>query len=150
MGDWGLVNRFGEDPDELVTLKGHQDGALYLVRGLQDEGFDPMHSTEQMRPARITHTFAGVAVHLDWDKREFDTPFIPMPIDPFGPRDRRPEGLAGNAYAALTQVCFCIGRRYRKGITCYSLEGRACRWDRVVAYPEYELGPQLGPSSYGK
>jgi hypothetical protein len=114
MANFGLENRFGEDPERVVTLKGHQAGALHLVRGLQDEGFDPTYSTEQLHPGGLTHTFAGVAVHLDWDKREFETPFVPFPIDPFGPRARRAEGLGpmepGNPLPLSPKRAFALGR----------------------------------------
>jgi hypothetical protein len=87
-------NLFGEDPDRLVPVAGHPEGAKHLVRGLMNEGFDPTYSLEPMHPDGLAHTFKGVVVHLDWDKRQFTTPVVPVSVDPFGPRQRGQDGLA--------------------------------------------------------
>ena len=70
--------------DKTVTVPGHQEGALYLARGLQSEGFDPTYSVESMAPNGLAHTFGGVFTHLDWDKHEYATPVIPVSVDMFG------------------------------------------------------------------
>ncbi len=87
-------NFFGEDADRLVTIPGHQDGAKYLVKGLVDQGFDPTYSLEPMHQDGLAHTFKGVAVHLDWDKRQLATPIVPVSVDPFGPRQRGQDGMS--------------------------------------------------------
>lgn len=87
-------NIFGEDGDKVVTLKGHPQGARYLVRGLAEAGFDPTYSLQPMHPNGLAHTFTGVVVHLDWDRREFAIPVVPVSIDPFGPRQRGQDGMA--------------------------------------------------------
>lgn len=87
-------NVFGEDGDKAVTLPGHQEGAKHLVRGLVESGFDPTYSLQPFHPNGLAHTFTGVTVHLDWDRRRFQTPIVPVSVDPFGPRQRGQDGLA--------------------------------------------------------
>jgi hypothetical protein len=87
-------NVFGEDADQLVTLQGHPAGARHLVKGLAEAGFDPTYSLEPMHPNGLAHTFSGVVVHLDWDKRQFATPVVPVSVDPFGARQRGQDGMA--------------------------------------------------------
>src|SRR6185503_21361144 len=53
----------------------------------------PTYALQSMHPNGITHTFCGAIAHLDWDKRQFADRVVPIPIDPFGPRERAPEGL---------------------------------------------------------
>jgi len=87
-------NVFGEDPERVVTLPGHPAGAKHLVKGLAESGFDPTYSLEPLHPNGLAHTFSGVVVHLDWDKRRFGTPVVPVSVDPFGPRQRVSDGMS--------------------------------------------------------
>jgi hypothetical protein len=84
----------GENVERVFTVKGHPEGAKHLVRGLQQTGFDPTYSLEPMHPAGFAHTFCGVTCHLDWEKREFATPVVPISLDPFGPRQRGADGCS--------------------------------------------------------
>ena len=62
-------NVFDEDPDKVVTVRGHPAGAKHLVKGLAEAGFDPTYSLQPLHQNGLAHTFAGVVVHLDWDRR---------------------------------------------------------------------------------
>jgi len=86
-------NVFGEDQDRVVKVQGHPEGAFTLVRALQKAEMYPTYALQSMHPNGITHTFCGAITHLDWDKRRFADRIVPIPIDPFGPRERAPEGL---------------------------------------------------------
>jgi hypothetical protein len=105
---------FGQDFDREVDLPGHPEGAGHLIRGLQDAGFDPTYSTEALHPTGLAHTFCGVVTHLDWGRWEFKTPFVPFPIDPFGLRQRGPDGcepLTGKTLPPISsQRAFDLGR----------------------------------------
>ena len=88
-------NYFGEDPEREDVLVGHREGALHLVRALQDEGSNPLYTLEQMNPNGLSHNAFATAVHLDWDKLEFRTPIVPVAVDPFGfLRTRNSEGMS--------------------------------------------------------
>ena len=102
----------GMDTDRMDTLPGHREGALHLVRKLQDRGLNPFYTLEayggdapgaqsasgqagQVTPVRGRHNLISAAVHLDWDKRELKTPIVPMGFDPFGfCRTRNDRGLS--------------------------------------------------------
>ncbi|MEE8517667.1 MAG: hypothetical protein V3S98_00910 [Dehalococcoidia bacterium] len=105
---------FGQDFDREVELAGHPEGARHLIRGLQDAGFDPAYSTETMHPTGLAHTFCGVVTHLDWGSWEFKTPFVPVSLDPFGLRQRGPDGcepLTEKTLPPITaQRAFDLGR----------------------------------------
>lgn len=88
-------NYFEEDPDKLETLLGHPEGAFHLVRKLQDQGFNPLYTLESMHANGLGHNAIATAMHLDWDKREFKRPIVPIAVDPFGfLRTRNNEGLS--------------------------------------------------------
>ena len=102
-------NLLGEDPDRVDTLPGHPEGAMHLIRALQDRGLNPFytlepysggapgqqHSPAQQQPVGGRHNLLSISVHLDWERREFKTPIVPVGFDPFGfCRTRNDEGLS--------------------------------------------------------
>jgi hypothetical protein len=88
-------NYWEEDPDRVDTIYGHPEAAAYLTRKLQDAGLNPLCCPESMAPLGLGHNALAGVVHLDWDRREFKTPFIPIGVDPFGFfRTRNNEGLS--------------------------------------------------------
>ena len=110
-------NVFGEDPDRVDVLRGHPEGALHLVRALQDRGFNPLYTLEPLIPdaGRPRHSLLAAALHLDWDRREFKTPIVPMGFDPFGfLRTRTERGLSpwdrGLPRPLLPSEAFELGR----------------------------------------
>ena len=98
-------NYFEEDPEREDTLLGHREGALHLIRALQDRGLNPFYTLEPLAPAPAAipgqpvfplgrHNLLAAAVHLDWGRLEFKTPIVPIGVDPFGfCRVRNNEGL---------------------------------------------------------
>jgi hypothetical protein len=81
--------------EEVVTIPGHQPAALYLANGLQKEGFDVTYSLETSHANGLAHTHAGVVTHLDWHKRTFKTPIVPVSVDMFAfMRERNAGGLS--------------------------------------------------------
>lgn len=95
---YGIVNDpdnfFREDPNKTVTVRGHRNAAFGLVNGLNEHGFDPAYSLDSRHPNGLGHTVVGALVHLDWAKREFEVPLVPLAIDPFGPRERAVDGMS--------------------------------------------------------
>jgi hypothetical protein len=89
-------NYHEEDPDRVDTIKLHKEAALYLVRHLQDAGLNPVFAMESMNQTNgLGHNCLAALLHTDWDNREFKTPIVPIPIDPFGfLRTRNNEGLS--------------------------------------------------------
>jgi hypothetical protein len=88
-------NYWEEDPDRVDTIYGHPEAAAYLTRKLQDAGLNPLCCPESMAPLGLGHNALAGVVHLDWDRHEFKTPFIPIGVDPFGFfRTRNNEGLS--------------------------------------------------------
>lgn len=90
-------NYWGKDPDRVDTLLGHRSGALYLVRALQDAGFDPLYTLEPFNPtnAMARLNLRALAPSFEWDKPEFKWPVVPIAVDPFGfNRTLKADGLS--------------------------------------------------------
>lgn len=88
-------NYFEEDPDKVETFKGHRDAALHLAQALKAKDLNPRVVDKPIHPNGLGHNAIATAVHLDWAKREFSTPIVPLGIDPFRyGRTRDEEGLS--------------------------------------------------------
>lgn len=89
-------NVWEEDPDKLETFKLHKEGARYLVDALKEAGQNPVICTQADNKSKVGlgHNAVAGIVHMDWDRREFRMPVVPIGIEPFGfNRTRIPEGL---------------------------------------------------------
>lgn len=88
-------NYFEEDPEKVERLHGHTEAADLLLRYLKNEaGYDPVVAREPLHEDALGHLFAA-AVHLDWDRRQFKLPLLPISFDPFGfGRIRSSDGLS--------------------------------------------------------
>ncbi len=88
-------NYWEEDPDRIDTIKGSPEAAQLLTRKLQDAGLNPLLVPEPMAPLGLGHNALATILHLDWERREFKTPVLPVAIDPFGfLRTRNNEGMS--------------------------------------------------------
>ena len=87
-------NYFEEDPDRLDVFHGHPEAAMHLAKALDAAGIVPRVLDKPIHPAGLGHNAVATAVHLDWDRQEYQTPMIPIGIDPFRfDRVRNEEGL---------------------------------------------------------
>ena len=87
-------NLFDEPLDRSYVVPGHRQGALHIARQLQDKGWNPLYSLEPYHPNGFGHNMVALTVHLDFERRRFNRPLVPLAVDPFGfLRDRNNEGL---------------------------------------------------------
>lgn len=88
-------NWFEEDPDRVDVLRGHPQAAASLAHHLEGVGIAPRLVPQSPHPAGLGHNLIAGAVHLDFDRRRFETPILPLGIDPFRfGRVRDEEGLS--------------------------------------------------------
>ena len=88
-------NWFEEDPDRIDTLRGHPQAAALVAGALRRAGMEPRVVERSPHPNGLGHNALATAVHLDWERREFRRPILPIGIDPFGfGRVRGEQGLS--------------------------------------------------------
>lgn len=88
-------NWFEEDPDRAQTFHGHPQAAAAIARHLETVGIAPRLVSTSPHPAGLGHNAIAGAVHLDFERRAFGTPILPLGIDPFRfGRARDEEGLS--------------------------------------------------------
>lgn len=151
-------NVFGADPELQVVISGHRPGASRLVNDLQVAGFDPAYSLESAHPNGLAHTFAGALVHLDWDRRAFDIPLVPLAIDPFGPRERGVDGMSplrpGGPRPIMAARAFELGRSIAHSVAKQPYDvavvaaagwshANNTSWERSWLYPDHDADRAL-------
>lgn len=93
----GGSNYWDEDPDIEVSVPLHQGVTAHLIEALERKNPAPYvcPPSENRSKLGLGHNCIAGIVHLDWDRRRFATPVVPIAIDPFGfNRARNVEGLS--------------------------------------------------------
>ena len=82
----GKANFWGEPEDHVIPIQGQPHVARRLAKDLIEEGFDmaygykPLHSG----PEVLGHAFLNTWMFLDYDRKGFDYPLIPLAVNCYG------------------------------------------------------------------
>ncbi|MFN4281581.1 MAG: extradiol ring-cleavage dioxygenase [Alphaproteobacteria bacterium] len=79
------ANAWGESAESVFTLNGHRAGAKYLASGLLNSGFDIAYAYRPLH-APLGHAFSNTCLYLDWDRKGFDYPVVPISVNCYGRR----------------------------------------------------------------
>ncbi len=96
---WPPANHWGESKEKKFTLRGHRRAAKYLVTQLIEHGFDVAYSYRPLH-AQVGHAFRNTILYLDWDRKGFDYPIIPISVNCFGRHLIERKGWLANMAAA--------------------------------------------------
>jgi hypothetical protein len=77
-------NRWDEPADWTRPLRGHRDAAKHLSTGLIREGFDVAYAYKPLHIDGLGHAFRNTVLYLDWDRKGFPYPIIPMSVNCYG------------------------------------------------------------------
>jgi hypothetical protein len=94
----GSNNVWGEPDDKVFVHHGDRDLAKHITTELLDRGF-PMaysltnsHHAKEHGPTGLTHAFLNGLLYLDWDRKGFDYPVIPIQVNAYGKNVIQSEG----------------------------------------------------------
>ena len=82
----GNVNIWGEPQDTTITVKGKREAAKFLARGLLGEKVDVAYAYEPLHYEGLSHAFLNGVMYLDYERKGFEYPLIPMAINCYGSR----------------------------------------------------------------
>lgn len=82
----GKPNVWNEGPDTGFLIRGRPDIARELVGDLLGQGLDPAYSYKPLHHPGLPHAFLNAVLFLDYDRKGFDHPVIPFPINCYGRR----------------------------------------------------------------
>ena len=80
----GRPNIWGEPEDKVFKSPGHQEAGRFLVRGLMEEGIDMAYAYKPLHEAGISHSFINTLLYLDYDRKGFEFPVLPMAVNCYG------------------------------------------------------------------
>ncbi len=103
IGGFGVDNNaWGEPPDKTFVHRGDHKLAKHLATELLERGFPisysltNSHHAEQNGPTTLTHAFLNALLYLDWDRRGFDYPVVPIQVNAYGKNVVPSRGFIGH------------------------------------------------------
>ena len=79
-------NVWEEGTDTVFTMRGRPDIARALATGLLETGIDVAYAYKPLHHESLAHAFLNTILFLDYDRRGFDHPVIPFPLNCYGRR----------------------------------------------------------------
>lgn len=79
------TNVWDESKEKTFVYQGHRTGAKLLASGLLDEGFDVAYAYRPLHH-ELGHAFLNTLLFLDYDRRGFDYPVVPLQVNCYGRR----------------------------------------------------------------
>lgn len=77
-------NVWDEPTDKVFRFSGHREAGKYITRCALDAGIDMPYSYRPRESVGIGHAFANTLLFLDWDRRGFDYPVVPISVNAYG------------------------------------------------------------------
>jgi hypothetical protein len=77
-------NRWDEPASLTRQLRGHREAAKHLASALIRDGFDVAYSYKPLHIRGLGHAFRNTVLYLDWDRRGFPYPIVPMSVNCYG------------------------------------------------------------------
>jgi hypothetical protein len=95
-------NAWHEPQDRTFTLHGHRKAAKYLATRLLEQSFDAAYAYRPLHKP-LGHAFGNSLLYLDWDRKGFDYPVVPVSLNCFGRRLLVQKGYLGSLLDPLTE-----------------------------------------------
>ena len=77
-------NAWGEDVDTELHVKGDNQAGRYLAGGLIEAGFDMAYSYRPNEYEGLSHAFTNTVLYLDYDRKGFPYPILPVAVNCYG------------------------------------------------------------------
>ena len=85
-------NVWDEPAGTTFKYQGHKDGARSLVSGMIDRGVDMAYAYQPLHEPGLGHAILNTILYLDYDRKGFDYPVVPMLVNCYGSRVIRNRG----------------------------------------------------------
>ena len=87
-------NAWDEPKDKTFKYREHKEGARGLVSGMIDRGVDMAYAYQPLHEPGLGHAILNTILYLDYDRKGFDYPVVPMLVNCYGSRVIRNKGGA--------------------------------------------------------
>jgi hypothetical protein len=78
------TNSWDEPTDKAFPIHGHRAGGKYLTSALLREGFDIAYGYKPLHGEPLGHAFVNSVLYLDWERRGFPYPIVPISVNSYG------------------------------------------------------------------
>ncbi|MXZ92115.1 MAG: extradiol ring-cleavage dioxygenase [Chloroflexi bacterium] len=85
-------NVWNEPAGTTFKYRGHKQGARDLVSGMIDRGVDMAYAYQPLHEPGLGHAILNTILYLDYDRKGFDYPVVPMLVNCYGSRVIRNRG----------------------------------------------------------
>jgi hypothetical protein len=115
-GRRGHANVWGEPEDHPIKIPSRPDIAKWLARRYLKEGVDMAYAYKPLHWEGLGHAFVNIQMYLDYDRKGFDFPVVPVQVNSYGSkiiRNRRAINGAGqepDPCSPTPKRCFEVGR----------------------------------------
>ncbi|MGQ4808099.1 2,3-dihydroxyphenylpropionate/2,3-dihydroxicinnamic acid 1,2-dioxygenase [Candidatus Entotheonellaceae bacterium PAL068K] len=92
----GYANVWGESEDHAIIMRGKPDVARWLTRRLLEERVDMAYAYTPLHWNGLGHAFVNIQMYLDYDRKGFDVPVIPVQVNCYGSKVIRNRGGIGS------------------------------------------------------
>lgn len=79
-------NVWGEAPDSAFVVRGRPDIARHLTEAVLGQGVDLAYAYRPLHHAGLPHAFLNAVLYLDYHRRGFEHPIIPVSVNCYGRR----------------------------------------------------------------
>lgn len=125
-GDSPKPNVWNEPRDTVFTVDGQPEIARYMTKAAMEQGFDMSYSYRLHNPDSdgLGHAFNFTMAYLDYDRRGWSHPIVPVAINAYGSGIIRNRGLVGHLFgeaeadppAPSPRRCFELGQALARAI----------------------------------
>jgi hypothetical protein len=82
----GRPNVWGEPAETTIRVRGNREAAIAIASATIEEGVDLAYAYRPLHYEGLAHAFLNAILYLDYDRRGFPYPVIPMTINCYGRR----------------------------------------------------------------
>ncbi|MFN0071366.1 MAG: extradiol ring-cleavage dioxygenase [Chloroflexota bacterium] len=83
-GSTQVANSWNEPVDTSLTIRGHQEAGKYIAGSLLHDGFDIAYAYKPLHGPGLGHSVVNSVLYLDWDRRGFHYPVLPITVNSYG------------------------------------------------------------------
>jgi hypothetical protein len=124
-------NAWGEPGDKSFRHRGDRALAKHLATALLERDFPiayayrNSHYAERHGPNSLTHAFLNAFVYLDWDRRGFDVPIVPIQVNSYGKDIIATRGGVAHLFPPKPEHALAgeVGPPAPSAATCFRLGG---------------------------
>ena len=92
-------NVWEEPTDRTLITRGARKAAKVLATRLLEAGFDMSYAYRMLHHDGLGHAFANTLLYLDYDRKGWEYPIVPIQVNAYGRNIIRNRGAAGSLFA---------------------------------------------------